>query len=414
MTHGRERPCEAADSRYYTGVRRSAAPTGGGVGAVVLCALLAVSGARPAAQPSAGVPPLLVGASLDVRWSTGPDVVAAPPAFDADSAYVVTRDRALVAIDLDSGAERWRATVPATLAPATGDGSVFVVADGAVHAFVAATGAPRWRRPIEGVPAGPPYWDTGWLLLSHENGDLAALRASDGASIWRQALSAPLAAAPAPARDRLYLGLADDRVVAVELASGAPVWTVAVNGRPTGVTALDDQLLVGTAAGALISLDLVTGRVRWRWRPGAPIVGAPVADDSRIYVASFDHILRALDRRNGALRWRRALTHRPAAGPVLLGTRVVMPSLSTDLEGYDVATGQPAMRVSLTSEVTGAAHLREGGRPTGTRLTAVSTEGHFLAFGLRIEPPPTPLAELPGTLVAEPAPTQKPSGPPLR
>lgn len=378
----------------------------------MICAAVFVAASRLAAQTAPDVPPLLVGASLDVRWSTGPDVVAAPPAFDAQTAYVVTHDAAVVALDLDSGQERWRAEVPATLAPATGDGLVFVVADGAVHALLASTGAVRWRRPLDGVPAGPPYWDTGWLLLSLQNGDLVALRASDGAPMWRQPLGAALVAPPAPARDRLFLGLADNRALAVDLATGRPAWAVALDGRPTGLTALDDQMLVGTSAGALVSLDLDDGRVRWRWRPGAPIVGAPVADARRIYVASFDHLLRALDRRTGALRWRRALAHRPAAGPVLLGTRVVMPSLSTDLEGFDAATGAPAMRVSIASEVTGAAHLREGGRPTGTRLTAVSTEGHFLAFGLRIEPPPVPLSDLPGTLVAEPAPGQPAAGPP--
>lgn len=375
-------------------------------GTAVALALIGI--AATAAAQTTDVPALLVGATLDVRWATGPDVVAAPPAFDERSAFLVTRDHAVVALDLDTGAERWRASLAATFAPASGDGIVFVVADGTVHALAADTGATRWRRRIDGEPAAPPYFDTGWLMLSTANGDVIALRASDGAPIWRQPLGAPLTGSPAPAGDRLYLGLVDGHVAAVELATGRSLWSIAVEGTPTALTALDEQLLIGTSAGALVSAALDSGRVRWRWRPGAPIVGAPIADAKRIYVAGFDHILRALDRGNGALRWRRPLAHRPAGGPLLLGATVFMPSLSTELEGFNAATGDPATKVSLLSEVIGPAHLRAGGRPTGTRVTAVSTEGHFLAFGLRIEPPPVPLTELPGELVPEPPPPPPP------
>jgi outer membrane protein assembly factor BamB len=148
---------------------------------------------------------------------------------------------------------------------------------------------------------------------------------------------------------------------------------------------------------------------------GAAVVAAPAADASRVFVVAFDHIVRALDRRSGHLRWRRPLPHRPAGSPVLVGPTVLVPSLSTELSGYDAATGEPSMTVSHTSEVAGATHFRAGGRATGTRLTAVSTEGHFVAFGPRIEPAPAPLADLPGTPVPEPVPApQGAAAPPVR
>jgi PQQ-like domain len=141
-------------------------------------------------------------------------------------------------------------------------------------------------------------------------------------------------------------------------------------------------------------------------------LGTAAVDDTRIYVMAYDHILRALDRRSGNLRWRRALPHRPAGSPVVVGGTVLVPSLSTELAGYDAATGAPTLSMASTSEVAGETRFRVGGRVTGTRITAVSTEGQLIAFAPRIEAAWVPLADPPGTPSPEPAPPGQPVTPP--
>lgn len=363
----------------------------------------------PAAQLS-----LLTGGVMDVRWATAPDVaLTTAPGFDATTAYVPTRDGALTARDLETGAARWRVEAATPYAPAVGGDLVYVVVSGGVRALSATTGAVRWQRTLPGTVAAPPYWDTGWLILSFEGGDLAAFRAADGDLLWRVSLGAVARVAPGPALDNLYLGLEDGRTVALSLASGQTVWTRATEGRATGVTALDDQVLVGTSAGVLWSLDPRSGRVRWRWRTGASIVASVAADDSRIYVLAYDHILRALDRGNGNLRWRRSLPHRPAGAPLVVGGTVIVPSFSTELAGYDAAKGTPTLSMASASEVAGSTRFRVGGRVSGTRITAVSTDGQLIAFGPRIEPPVELLAALPGTPSPEPPPPPQAPVPPL-
>jgi outer membrane protein assembly factor BamB len=371
--------------------------------------------------PAAALPPahlsLLTGGVMDVRWATSADTaLTTAPGFDATTAYVPTRDGALTARDLETGAARWRVEAATPYAPAVGGDLVYVVVRGGVRALAATTGAVRWQRTLPGTVAAPPYWDTGWLILSFEGGDLAAFRAADGELVWRVSLGSVAHVAPAPALDNLYLGLDDGRTVALALASGQTVWTRATEGRATGVTALDDQVLVGTSAGVLWSLDPRTGRVRWRWRTGASIVAAAAADEAHIYVLAYDHILRALDRGNGNLRWRRPLPHRPAGAPMVIDGTVIVPSFSTELAGYDAVKGTPTLSMASTSEVAGSTRFRVGGRVTGTRITAVSTDGQLIAFGPRIEPPVEPLGALPGTASPEPPPPppQAPVPPPSR
>ncbi len=373
------------------------------LGAAALSLLLV---ARVAAQPAPeGVASLLTSGHLDPRWSTGLDApLAVPPAFDAQTAYLALRGGRLVAVDLGGGIERWSRDLVSDVRPATGGGLVFVAGGGGLAALDPLTGETRWQNTVTGPVAAPLHWDTGWLIVSLENGDLLAYRASDGTLLWRQPLGAPLSTLPAPALDRLYLGLTDGRILAVELASGAEVWTRHVDGAASGLLALDEQLVAGTTARAILSYDLRSARQKWRWRLGAGVLGAPSADGDRIFLTTLDNTVRALHRRNGHLAWRQGLPSRPAGPPLLIDGHVIVPLLSTEMQGYDAVSGRPAFQVTAAGEAGASPHVRPHARATGARLITITLDGRIQAFGPRIEPALAPLDALPGNPVAGEAP----------
>ena len=336
-------------------------------------------------------------APLDPRWSIPfESAPIAAAGFDATTAYVTLKGGQLVAVDLDLGSVRWRVDVDTPFTPATGDGLVFTTTESSIEARDAETGATRWRTPLPGGAAVPLYWDTGWLLASTPNGDLAAFRASDGSLLWRQSLGSPLAAAPAPALDRLFLPLADNRLVAVLLTTGETVWSRAFKGRITALLALDDQLVFGTTAHQVMSVNLSSGRDRWTWRVGGDVSGLPSADEKRIYFAARDNVLRAVDRKSGNLRWTVALSSRPAGGPLVLPNTVLMPLVSSEIGGFDLETGAPTVTVMAAGEIGRQPFFRTGARPTAVRLVTVSRNGHLQGFAQRFEPVPAPLDALPG------------------
>jgi outer membrane protein assembly factor BamB len=228
---------------------------------------------------------------------------------------------------------------------------------------------------------------------------LVAFRAEDGQILWRQPLGSPLAVTPSPSGDRLYIALKDSRLGALQLDTGTPVWMQSLNEEVTGILALDDQLVVGTRNNKLHSVSLRNGRVRWSQRAGADIAGSPVADDQLIYFAALDNVLRALDRNNGNLRWTKRLSSRPGGGPLRAGDTVLLPFVSSDIAAFTAATGAESFTIRAVGELGGIPFLREGARPTAPLLIAMSREGALQGFAPRIEPPPTPLAELPGVKV---------------
>ena len=349
-----------------------------------------------AATPTPPAPP-----SLDARWVvTFESAPAATPGYDANTAYIPLKDGPLVAVTLDRGSIRWRLDVSTPFTPATGEGLVFIVADQAIEARDAQTGAVRWRTALPGGAAVPPHYDTGWLLASTPAGDLVAMRASDGQMMWRRQLGAPLSGRPGPALDRLYLPLEDNRLVSVLLATGEIVWQRALPARVTSLLALDDQLVVGTAAKRLLSLNLRNGRERWGWPVGGDISGTPAADEKRIYFAARDNVLRAVDRGSGNLRWKANLPSRPAGGPLRLPDTLVMPMVSSEIQTYDPETGKPGTSVRAAGEVGSQPFFRADAKLTSTLLITVSREGQLQGFGRRFEPVPQ---VLPVPLLGAPA-----------
>lgn len=348
-----------------------------------------------ALQQAATTTPVL---TLDARWvTTFEEPPAATPGFDSAGAYVPLKSGELVAVDLDRGTIRWKLGTATSFTPATGDGLVFLATEDGIEARQAITGDLAWRTALPGGVAAPLYWDTGWLIASTSSGDLAAFRAADGALMWRKQLGSALTGPPGPALDRLFLPLADKRLVAVELATGDTIWERTFTAAITSLLALDDQLVVGTASKHVSSHDLRRGNQRWIWRLGGDLAGIPAADDKRIYLASRDNMLRAVDRKSGNMRWHEGLSSRPAGGPLRFADAVLMPLVSNQIVGFDPGTGEQTVSAAAAGEIGLQPYVRAGVRQTLPQLITVSRDGQLQGFGRRFEPAPVPLSELPGS-----------------
>ena len=89
-------------------------------------------------------------------------------------------------------------------------------------------------------------------------------------------------------------------------------------------------VLAGTVTGELVCLDLDSGAERWRLTGQPPVLTGLVADETAVYVVAPDGAVRAHAVDSGALRWRRpgfkvALLGVPLAPVLGAGTLVVSP-----------------------------------------------------------------------------------------
>ena len=166
-------------------------------------------------------------AQLDPRWLTAFDApAAAPPGFDANSAYVPLRGGGLVAIDLDTGGLRWTLPAVGVRTPATGGGAaIYLALERSVRPRAPATGATSGKTPLPAPLAAAP---SGHRLADR----VAGQRRPGGAARRRRHGRVEPGPRCRPRRgagaglDSLILALTDGRVVAVSLATGVSAGSV--------------------------------------------------------------------------------------------------------------------------------------------------------------------------------------------
>jgi outer membrane protein assembly factor BamB len=279
--------------------------------------------------------------------------LTAPPAYDGTLAFFPIDGDRLVAYDLMTGAQKWLVTARPSMAPAAGNGLLFLLEAGSLKALRSEDGSAAWELPLAEALAVPPVWDNGWLIVSLATGELRAYRATDGTLLWQRDLKSPAHALPALAADRVYVPTTDGRIVALRVESGEPLWERKLGGAPNDILALDERIYAGSKDNFFYCVMAADGSVDWRWQTGGDVIGRPVADDRLVYFVSLDNVLRAMNLVTGGLQWMKSLPMRPAWGAVKAGSTIVVAGQTPPLRAFNVKDGTPAT-APLTSSGIGA------------------------------------------------------------
>ncbi len=281
-----------------------------------------------------------------------------PPAYDAEHIYLATDEGRVAAYELTRGTEVWSVAARPRHELAAEDGLVFIVEPDRITARRAADGGLAWQVPFTDTLASPPASDRGRLVVATRDGAILLFRASDGQLAWRRSLPSPAHSRLALATDHVYVPTDNGRVVALQAAAGEIAWERRLGGTATDMLALDARLYVGSTDNFLYCLNSRDGRVEWRWRTGADVIGVPVVDERNVYFVSLDNVLRALSRTTGVQQWFRPLPVRPTAGPIKAGATLVVPGIAPTLPAYDAKDGTPAGTLSAgTGEAEALVHL---------------------------------------------------------
>ena len=373
------------------------------------------------------LPPPLV-----ARWVTpiGGHVLQAAPAIARGQVFLTATDQAdgatggVVALDLATGAIRWRTTTPMQVrggVAVTGTTVAAAQLDGTVLGLDADTGAIRWRTELGAglVPGAaaifaPPATDGGDFLIGNQN-RLAALSAAEGGMVWAvdpvpqgvdsQALSAVAVAEGTAfgAFNRAFGG-----VGAWDRATGELLWrfegplTTAINASPV---VAGGQVYVVNGIDQVFALDAITGALRWQikldpagfdW--GNATVGTPAVDDNVLVVPTLYRDLVGLDATTGFELWRfagapspvRSTHYRGAreagfeASPLITGGIVWAADTAGQLVALDLHTGAPLWRTQLGTPALGGLAV------SGDWLVVATYDGSVRGFAAASHDPVAP------------------------
>jgi len=337
-------------------------------------------------------------------WSTKlPSAPAAGGGLDESAVYIPLESRQLVALDRETGDPRWSSAVDSRWPPIVHSGVVYASGLDRIQAVQASNGASLWSSALEAAAVAPLSFGGDLILAITAPGDLRALQASDGRVRWMRSLGGDPASSTAMSADESRVCVTRaTRVSCYAIADGTPQWERELTGTLSVPVVSDDRVFVGSTDNSFYAMSADTGRLAWRWRTGGDVIGAAL-DEHLVYVASLDHVLRALRRGSGNQVWKRELVTRTLAPPSAMGGIVVVNGHAPTLSSFNSVTGEPTGSFKAPGDAVGAPILDPQPKPFRVSMVAVTADGRAIGFrssGLMFrEPAAAPLQALPGRLL---------------
>lgn len=228
-----------------------------------------------------------------------------------DLSALAPSDKAVLAFDAETGAERWRQLLAVRQISdplARGDRVFVSTSDGFAAALALDTGRLLWKRPIDGVFLAAPALAGNLVLFGGDRGVVSALDITDGQAVWsfRPAESSEfgqhLPYSPAVMEDTVYVTSWNRRCYALDATSGELRWVSApTEKRPplTSPVLTEDAAIFCAHDRYVYCLDRMTGQRRWQLQLAKPSQVAPLLVDGLLYVVTQDGKVHCIDPTNG-------------------------------------------------------------------------------------------------------------------
>ncbi|RKQ71577.1 outer membrane protein assembly factor BamB [Litorimonas taeanensis] len=235
-------------------------------------------------------------------------------AYENGTLFISSGLGALIALDAETGSEKWRyeGRVPMHSAPVISDGRVFVITDdNELYAFNTNTGEVLWtyQSIVEmarmlTLPAPAIIDDV--IIAPFSSGEIVALRVQNGGVLWQDSLSSSSLLTP--------------------LAS--------LNDIAAGPAVADGYVIASAQSGVMSAFDLRTGQRIWRQPAGT--IGIPLIAGDYVFSVTTEGQLVCMSKIDGSVIWLQQLeSFKNAkkrkkrivwAGPILAGNRLFLVS----------------------------------------------------------------------------------------
>ena len=245
-----------------------------------------------------------------------------------------------VARAIANGRQLWTLESSSAVVPASSDDILLVVQNGAVVAVAASDGSRRWTRPFEDeivvIGAG------GGAVIVWAGDVITRLDVKNGQELWARR-AAKTAEAFVPPRPAIADGLVvfsprTGLLAASRLDTGAEEWQVEFEAPVSDISFMEGALYVRVVGRGFFVMNPASSWVPWRLER-TEVVGQPALQGDALFISSLDNTVAQHSRSSGARRWRTAIGGRPFAGPVIVGSRLLVPLTFGTFVEIDAASG---------------------------------------------------------------------------
>lgn len=210
------------------------------------------------------------------------------------------------------------------LQPVLAGGRVYIASnDGRVQAVDAENGRTVWRQRVrDTVITGGVGFGANIVLVGTENSGVIALAADTGEILWEATVTSEVLSAPATNGRVVVVQSVDDKLTGLNASTGEQLWLYESTAPDLSVRGtsspriVDNFVLAAFANGAVVSVALDNGTLRWEQRVAVPTGSSEldrlvdidgeltINDDGLLLVPTYQGYLAAIDVVTGQPHWR--------------------------------------------------------------------------------------------------------------
>lgn len=294
----------------------------------------------------------------------------------------------------------WKFTTggPVFSSPVIEQGKVYVGSnDGNVYCLDLATGMVLWKYATSGEIRSTVCINGDQLIFISGDGNCYSLHRSSGQLAWKFATNGEkkyslfsfadyYQSTPVMEKGVVYFGSGDGNIYALNAADGRKLWSFPTGDVVHGTPAVSESgVYAGSFDGFVYCLDPKTGQLKWKFKsvgqsffPMGEMQGSAVEHAGKIFIASRDYNLYAIDVKGGYAHWNRRFTRGWAMGvpKVYRNTLFVGTSDDYEMHAIEPGTGRTLWKTNVQFNIFGGMGFRDSIGYFGNLM------GRFFAVGL--------------------------------
>jgi eukaryotic-like serine/threonine-protein kinase len=258
-----------------------------------------------------------------VKWQKSFDEDSYFPVYAEGMLYLGTSSGKLLALDPDSGEERWSFAAEGgpLLAVAVTDGLVYFGAgEKGFYAVDARTGKSAWSFETDSsVWSSSPLIMHGLIYFGSDQGTVYCLDLQTHEVVWTFKGASGVLSQIAGDTERVYVPTQNE-LYALDAATGSEVWKAFTSDKWNEPAVADGVVYAGRGDRSFVALNAETGKEGWvftapsnQWSEWS----APVVTDAAVYVGYSDKTMYALDTETGKERWQFQTEDWATTAPIL-------------------------------------------------------------------------------------------------
>ena len=331
-----------------------------------------------------GVAQCNVPATLKILWTyEAGDAIESSAAIVGGTAYVGTQASELVALDMKSGAARWKYKTDQGIgesSPCVTSGVVYVGDSlGTFHAVRAKDGKKAWSFKTGSEIKSSPVVKGDKVFIGSYDETLYCLSAHSGSLIWKFHISGPVHCTPSISGDLVFISGCDEVFRAIHISDGKEAFNVSSGGYTGASPALAGKMAYyGTFNNDVLGVDRQSHKIVWRYEyleQPFPFYSSAAVMEEKVVLGGRDKLVHCLDAVTGKAAWRFPTKARVDCSPAIADQRVFIGSNDGHFYVLDLRTGRKIWDFEAGGPLSASPAIAE------ERIVIGSQDGRLYCFG---------------------------------